>query len=337
MRARHAQAVSRHLVRRDGRGDAARAGANGSGKTSLLRILCGLAHAERGRGALERRSRSGALKEEYARELVYIGHAPAVKDDLTPRENLAMACALAGRPAARGAARRARRASACRPTAGAPALAGPAPARGARAPARQRPRRCGCSTSRSPALDADGGPLNAAHRRATRRRAAAVVYTHRAVGIARARRVTRALACCRRSRMHRPPRPAARDAPAQRRRHRAALLRHRGEPVSARHRRRAQPAARHRAGRDLGRGAALLDALARRLFAADHADGTLEQMLLGAAPLGVIVAAKAPRTGWCPACRWSPSRRCSRCNTTSRRRSTACLPYHCCWARRCSA
>ena len=30
-----------------------------------------------------------------------------------------------------------------------------------------------------------------------------------------------------------------------------------------------------------------------RLFAADHADGTLEQMLLGAAPLGVIVLAKA--------------------------------------------
>lgn len=30
-----------------------------------------------------------------------------------------------------------------------------------------------------------------------------------------------------------------------------------------------------------------------RLFAADHADGTLEQMLLGAAPLGVIAAAKA--------------------------------------------
>jgi len=30
-----------------------------------------------------------------------------------------------------------------------------------------------------------------------------------------------------------------------------------------------------------------------RLFADDHADGTLEQMLLGAAPLGVVVAAKA--------------------------------------------
>jgi len=30
-----------------------------------------------------------------------------------------------------------------------------------------------------------------------------------------------------------------------------------------------------------------------RLFSADHADGTLEQMLLGAAPLGVVAAAKA--------------------------------------------
>ncbi len=30
-----------------------------------------------------------------------------------------------------------------------------------------------------------------------------------------------------------------------------------------------------------------------RLFSADHADGTLEQLLLGAAPLGVIAAAKA--------------------------------------------
>src|SRR5713101_9549876 len=30
-----------------------------------------------------------------------------------------------------------------------------------------------------------------------------------------------------------------------------------------------------------------------RLFAADHADGTLDQMLLGAAPISVVVAAKA--------------------------------------------
>ena len=41
--------------------------------------------------------------------------------------------------------------------------------------------------------------------------------------------------------------------------------------------------------------AALLSSmlLLSRLFSADHADGTLEQLLLGAAPLGVIAAAKA--------------------------------------------
>jgi heme exporter protein B len=41
--------------------------------------------------------------------------------------------------------------------------------------------------------------------------------------------------------------------------------------------------------------AALLSSMLslERLFAADHADGTLEQMLLGAAPLGVLSAAKA--------------------------------------------
>ena len=41
--------------------------------------------------------------------------------------------------------------------------------------------------------------------------------------------------------------------------------------------------------------AALLSSLLSlgRLFAADHADGTLEQILLGAAPLGAVVAAKA--------------------------------------------
>jgi heme exporter protein B len=41
--------------------------------------------------------------------------------------------------------------------------------------------------------------------------------------------------------------------------------------------------------------AALLSTLLSlaRLFAADHADGTLEQLVLGAAPLGVVVAAKS--------------------------------------------
>ena len=71
------------------------AGPNGSGKTSLLRILCGLLVP----GAGEVRWRNtpiGSLKEEYSREIAYLGHAPAVKDDLSAAENLEIACRLAG-------------------------------------------------------------------------------------------------------------------------------------------------------------------------------------------------------------------------------------------------
>ena len=71
------------------------AGPNGSGKTSLLRILCGLltpsAGEVRWNGA-----RIQSLKEEFARHVLYLGHAPAVKDELTGAENLRVACALAG-------------------------------------------------------------------------------------------------------------------------------------------------------------------------------------------------------------------------------------------------
>lgn len=71
------------------------AGANGSGKTSLLRILCGLLAPS---GGEVRWNGSGIrrLGEEYATQLVYLGHAPAVKDELTPTENLDIACRLAG-------------------------------------------------------------------------------------------------------------------------------------------------------------------------------------------------------------------------------------------------
>ncbi|MGH8740341.1 MAG: heme ABC exporter ATP-binding protein CcmA, partial [Burkholderiales bacterium] len=65
------------------------------GKTSLLRILCGLLPPEAGE-VRWKGERIGALREEYSRQLVYLGHAPAVKDELTPGENLAIASRLSG-------------------------------------------------------------------------------------------------------------------------------------------------------------------------------------------------------------------------------------------------
>ncbi len=73
-------------------------GENGAGKTSLLRILAGLAPAEEGEirwhGEPIR-----ALAEEYRRHLLFLGHHGAVKEDLTPLENLTLAARLDGAPA----------------------------------------------------------------------------------------------------------------------------------------------------------------------------------------------------------------------------------------------
>ncbi len=76
------------------------AGANGSGKTSLLRILCGLLTPSSGE-VRWRGSPIRSLREEYAKQLVYLGHAPAVKGDLSAAENLSIASALAGFPVSR--------------------------------------------------------------------------------------------------------------------------------------------------------------------------------------------------------------------------------------------
>lgn len=71
-------------------------GGNGQGKTSLLRLLTGLARPEEGeirwRGENIRKNR-----EAFHAEMIYLGHANGVKDDLNPVENLRFAEGLQGR------------------------------------------------------------------------------------------------------------------------------------------------------------------------------------------------------------------------------------------------
>jgi heme exporter protein A len=72
-------------------------GANGAGTSSLLRILCGL--LEPTQGAVWWRGRPvRGLREELGPDLVYLGHAIGLKDDLSPTENLCAAARLQGRP-----------------------------------------------------------------------------------------------------------------------------------------------------------------------------------------------------------------------------------------------
>ncbi len=71
-------------------------GANGSGKTSLLRILCGLSLPNEGR-VLWCGQNIEEERTEYLSELIYIGHHVGIKDDLTALENLRIAEQL-GRP-----------------------------------------------------------------------------------------------------------------------------------------------------------------------------------------------------------------------------------------------
>ena len=70
-------------------------GVNGSGKTSLLRILAGLSRPHGGEVSWNDRNILQG-REEYATQLLYLGHQPAVKDDLTVIENLNVSSRLAG-------------------------------------------------------------------------------------------------------------------------------------------------------------------------------------------------------------------------------------------------
>ena len=74
------------------------AGANGSGKTSLLRILCGLLTPSEG-VVLWNSQPIATQLEDYHRALAYLGHFNGLKEEMTPHENLGVASALAGTPA----------------------------------------------------------------------------------------------------------------------------------------------------------------------------------------------------------------------------------------------
>ena len=73
-------------------------GRNGSGKTSLLRILCGIRLPDAGTVTWGDTD-INKLGPDYHVHTSYVGHRDGIKLDLTPLENLAMARAL-GKPSA---------------------------------------------------------------------------------------------------------------------------------------------------------------------------------------------------------------------------------------------
>lgn len=70
-------------------------GANGSGKTSLLRILSGLAAPAGGEVRWQGKN-IRSLGEEYSAAVAYLAHQNGVKDELTAIENLRIASGVAG-------------------------------------------------------------------------------------------------------------------------------------------------------------------------------------------------------------------------------------------------
>ena len=74
------------------------AGANGTGKTSLLRMLCGLAPIESG-DILWNGHPISAQRTAFQQDLCYQGHLNGLQESMTVLENLAFASALRGHTA----------------------------------------------------------------------------------------------------------------------------------------------------------------------------------------------------------------------------------------------
>lgn len=70
-------------------------GANGTGKTTLLRMLAGLSHPLSGKILWQGRE-VRAFDPLLRNNITFAGHAPALKDELTAEENLALLVKLAG-------------------------------------------------------------------------------------------------------------------------------------------------------------------------------------------------------------------------------------------------
>jgi len=70
-------------------------GANGSGKTSLLRTLCGFMMPVAGE-ICWRGQNIRELGDQFYAEMIYLGHLNAIKDELNALENLRIGAGLAG-------------------------------------------------------------------------------------------------------------------------------------------------------------------------------------------------------------------------------------------------